>query len=111
MFLVLFALVVQYTLGTTMVYVVSNQFNGLLSIVAVVIILGFLTIVIINGLFPKLRIFPMFMDSRYPVYYTLYNLAYIIIIIGTYKLNAVPYILAAMTVINIIVLAIWRPYP
>lgn len=85
--------------------------NGFLSILACVVVIGFLTMVIINGLYPRLRIFPMFMDQRYPVYYTLYNLLYISLIIAFYKEESIPFILAALTLINLIILAIWRPYP
>jgi len=85
MFLVLFALVIQYIMQTTIGIHLPTKTNGFLSIIAVVIILGFLTMVIINGLYPRLRIFPMFMNQKYPVYYTLYNLLYISLIIAFYK--------------------------
>ena len=75
------------------------------------IIFGFLAMVIFNGLYPQMRIFPMFMDPRYPIYYTLYQLLYIAIIISFHNTSGFPYALLALTITNLIVLAVWRPYP
>ena len=53
----------------------------------------------------------MFMDKKYPIYYTIYNLTFIVVLISFYDGDAAPYVLAGMTVFNFIVLLIWRPYP
>ena len=50
------------------------------------------------------------MDKRYPIYYTIYNMTFIIVLISFYDAISVPYILAGMIVVNIIVLICWRPY-
>jgi hypothetical protein len=85
MFLVLFATVIQYTMSASLNFLAPSKMNGFLSILGVVVIVGFSAMVIVNGLYPRLRIFPMFMKQRYPVYYTLYNLLYISLIIAFYK--------------------------
>ena len=72
--------------------------------------MGFLSLILFNGVFPKLGIFPLFMDKRYPIYYTIYNMTFIIVLISFYDAISVPYILAGMVIVNIMVLICWRPY-
>ena len=72
--------------------------------------MGFLSLILFNGLYPNLNIFPLFMDKRYPIYYTIYNLTFIVVLISFYDADAVPYFLAGMLVVNMVILICWRPY-
>ena len=111
MFLVIFALMAENTTSDPPYYLMDSQLNTFLSIVAAIIVFCFITTVIINGCFPSTGIFPMFMDKRYPVYYTIYNLTFIAVLISLYSSKATPFILAGMSLLNIVVLSYWKPYP
>ena len=91
-------------------YVVSSGINILFALLAGVILVGFLSLILFNAIFPHLAIFPMFMDKKYPIYYTIFNLTFIIVLISFYDGDSVPYILGAMLLINMVVLICWRPY-
>jgi hypothetical protein len=111
MFIILFSLANEFMLEAPYYYVLSNEVNILLGFFAMFILLAFLSLVIFNGFFPHLRIFPMFMHKKYPIYYIFFNAIFIMVIITFYQNSTAPYILGAMLVINVVVLAIWQPYP
>ena len=111
MFLIMFSVANEFTQPDPLYYVLSSNINILFALLAGVILVGFLSLILLNGVFPQLGLFPMFMDRKYPIYYTIYNLAFIVVLISFYDGTSAPFILAGMTVVNMIVLICWRPYP
>lgn len=110
-FLVIFSIANEITLNDSTDQVATTSANTFFSLVAGIIVLGFLFMVIINGFYPKLNIFPMFMNTKYPVYYVFYNSVLMAIIMSFYNQKATPYVLAAATIINLVILIYWKPYP
>ena len=92
-------------------YVLNSSINIALALLAVSILVGFLFMVILNGIKPKIGIFPMFMHLKYPIYYTVFELIFILVLIGLNSNSIIPYVLGGLLVVNMIVLIIWRPYP
>jgi len=62
--------------------------------------------VIINGIYPKLDIFPMFMDKKYPCYYVIYQSTFIILLTFVYTQKWMIFVMAAFTAVNLITLVV-----
>lgn len=91
--------------------VVNSQINTLSAALAMCIIAVFLVMVVVSGLYPKSKIFPFFMNLKYPVYYVIYNTFFIIFLAYLHIYSPLIYIMAAMILINLIVLLLYKPYP
>ena len=111
MFVIMFGIANEFLVAEPPYYVVNADANILFALLAGVILIGFLSLVVFNAIFPNLGIFPMFMSRKYPIYYILFNLSFIVVLLSFYDVTACPYILGGMLLVNIIVLIIWRPYP
>ena len=110
MFLVIFSLANEVTTGDPDSYVANTQANTFFAIIAGILTLGFLTLVVVNGIYPSIFIFPMFMHPKYPVYYAIYNSGLILVLISFHEQTATPYALIGLVLANIIVLTCWKPY-
>lgn len=66
--------------------------------------------VLINGAFPSIKIFPMFMNAKYPIYYVIYNSSFIILISFLYNQKWILFILIGMAIGNLIYSLIYQPY-
>lgn len=111
MFLVLFGIACEFVQPEPLYYIFNKDVNMFLALVAGLILLVFLAAVVFNGVFPRLGILPMFMDRKYPVYYSIFNLVLILVLIAFYNSTATPYVFGGLVLFNFLVLLIWRPYP
>jgi hypothetical protein len=66
--------------------------------------------VILNGIFPSIKVFPMFMNPKYPVYYVVYNCTFIILIGYLYSQKWMLYVVLAMVFCNLIYTLVYAPY-
>lgn len=110
MFLVMFAVGVQFSRLQPAYYMISTQINEMLCGVAICIMVTFLAMVIMNGCYPVIRVFPMFMDEKYPVYYVVYNSTFITLITYLYLNTWVLYLLLLMAIGNLIYSLTYTPY-
>lgn len=110
MFLIIFAVSIQFSDLQPAYLEMGGQLNFLLCGVAISILVTFLTMVIINGCYPIIRIFPMFMNEKYPVYYVIYNSTFIFLISYLYPQKWVLFILLIMAIINLIYSIVYQPY-
>ena len=111
MFLVVFGVAVQMSNLVPGYLMAQPEFNLLLCGIAICLLVSFLAMVIMNGLFPSIRLFPMFMHHKYPVYYVIYNSAFIILISYLYTQKWLLYCLLGMAVLNLLILLCYLPYP
>lgn len=111
MFLIIFGVAVQMSNLVPGYFMTITELNLLLCGIAICLLITFLAMVIMNGLFPSIRIFPMFMNHKYPVYYVIYNSAFIILISYLYTQKWLLFVLLAMAILNLIVLLCYLPYP
>jgi hypothetical protein len=111
MFLILFSVACEFVQPDPLYYLFTVDLNIFLSLVAGFILIIFLATVVFNGLFPKLKILPMFMHLKYPVYYATFNLILALTLVSFYDKVATPYVVIGMVVVNLLVLLVWRPYP
>lgn len=91
--------------------VVNSQINTLSAALAMCIIAAFLAMVVFSGLYPNSRIFPFFMNRKYPVYYVIYNTFFIIFLAYLHIYTPLIYIMAGTILLNLIVLIVYKPYP
>jgi hypothetical protein len=89
---------------------VIPEFNLLLCGIAICILITFLSMVILNGVYPSIKIFPMFMNPKYPVYYVVYNSTFIILVSFLYSQMWILYILFSMGLCNLIYSLVYLPY-
>jgi hypothetical protein len=111
MFLVFMSVGVQLSSMLQDYSVVNSQVNTLSAALAMCILAVFLVLVVISGLYPKSRIFPFFMNHKYPAYYVIYNSTFIMLLAYLYVYTALIYVIAAVILINLIVLLLYKPYP
>lgn len=88
----------------------TPELNLLICAISIFILITFLTMVLVNGIYPSIKIFPMFMHPKYPVYYVIYNSAFIVLISYLFSQAWILYILITMAIINLIVLLNYSPY-
>jgi hypothetical protein len=110
MFLIIFGVGIQLSNLKQGYLMLVPEFNLLLCGIAVCILITFLAMVIMNGIYPSINVFPMFMNNRYPVYYVIYNSTFIILVTFLYSQAWLLYALLGMTICNLIVLLIYLPY-
>lgn len=110
MFLVMFAVGVQFSSLQQAYNMMTGEFNLLACGVAICILVTFLSMVIINGYYPVIRLFPMFMKENYPVYYVVYNSTFIFMIAYLYTKTWVLYFLLLMAICNLIYSMTYMPY-
>lgn len=110
MFLIMFGIAVQLSNLQQPYLMVVPEFNLLLCGIAACILVTFLAMVIMNGVYPSTKIFPMFMNTNYPVYYVVYNSAFIVSISYLYTQKWLLYLLLAMALFNLIYTLVYVPY-
>jgi hypothetical protein len=110
MFLVIFSMAVQLSNQTPDYLMLGQEFNLLLCGIAVCTLITFLAMILINGAFPSTRIFPMFMNPKYPIYYVVYNSTFIILISFLYNQTWVLFFVLAMALGNLVYSLVFQPY-
>lgn len=79
--------------------------------IALFIMGTFLAMVIVNAIYPRHNIFPMFMHKSYPFYYTVYVSTFIVTLSFLFSQTWMIYALMGLTGLNLIVLIAYKPYP
>ncbi len=110
MFLIMFSMAVQLSNQRPDYLVMDVDFNLLLCGIAVCILITFLAMVMINGIYPSTKIFPMFMNPKYPVYYVVYNSTFIMLVGFLYNQTWVLFLAMAMVLGNLIYSLVYLPY-
>ena len=111
MFLVFMGVGVQLSSMLQDYSVVNSQINTLSAALAICIMAVFLVMVVVSGLYPNSKIFPFFMNHKYPIYYVIYNTFFIIFLAYLHVYSPLIYIMAGMILLNLIILLVFKPYP
>lgn len=111
MFSILFGTATQLNDQSASYIVLKKEFNLLFCGISIALTITLLTMVIVNGIYPQIGIFPFFMKKGYPPYYAVYTSTFIMLTAFVYTQTFIIYTLLSLTFVNILVLAVWRPYP
>lgn len=110
-FLIIFALLLQLSDMSADYTLMSKELNLFGAAIAISIVITLITCIIINGVYPSTRLFPLIMKRAYTPIYVIYQSTFIFVLAFNYTQEYVLYILLAMSLLFMIFNIVYQPYP
>ena len=91
--------------------VISKELNLFGTGIAVAIMITLVTTIILNGIYPQTRLYPMIMKKAYAPIYVIYQTTFIFVLAFNYTQSYVLFILLALSFLFIVFTIAYQPYP
>ena len=90
---------------------ISKELNMFGAAIAIGITITLIATIIVNGIYPQTRLYPMIMKKAYAPIYVIYQTTFIFVLAFNYTQTYVLYILLGLSFLFIVFNIAYQPYP